>query len=324
MQLKKIVGNTYCLTGRSIVTVYDAGNGKCVLLDSGSREEGDEIIAVLAASGLEIGAVVCTHAHRDHFGNARYFAQLYHLPVILPLAEAAACISPANMCIELGTLSPGFVWTNPRLRELLGTADILIQPDQDEITLLGANFRMLNTKGHSPGHISFVTPDGVCHAGDCLMAGEELVVSRFPYTCTYLDDIGSKRKIVESGADVCVVSHRGIIYGKKDISDLVDENIRHMEACMEDVIAGISGAVTLDELSAEVCRRRGITTHNEIKLKIIHRTLNAMVEYLIDFGKIRRVVDDGRFVFLPVEHAPEQKSLDAGDAPAGLLEDHHA
>lgn len=318
MQFVKLVGNTYCLLGNSVITVYDAGAGKCVLLDSGSREEGDEIIETLDKAGLQIGAMLCTHAHHDHFGNARYFAGRFGLPVILPLAEAAACISPANMCIELGTLSPGFVWTNPRLKALLGPADGFVWPDQDEISFLGVKFRVLHTRGHSPGHISIITPDNVCHAGDCLMAGEEFHASRFPYTCAYLDDVTSKRGIAASGAEVCVVSHRGIVYGKKDIAALVDENIRNMEDCLADVLSCIDKPITMDELSAEICMRRGIHSSSEIKLKIVHRTLNAMVEYLIDFGKIRRIVENGRFIFLPVPVA-EQKAIDPSVPPAGLL-----
>lgn len=143
--------------------------------------------------------------------------------------------------------------------------------------------------------------------------------SRFPYTCTYLDDVRAKRAVAEAGIKVFVASHRGIIFGEKDVAALVEENVRHMEECLEDVMACVTDGITLDDLCARVCAKRGIHTRNELKLSWIQCTLKAMMAYLADAGRVRRMAEEGRFRYYPT-NIKEPLAIEAPPTAVAYLE----
>ena len=85
------------------VSVLDVGQSDCILLsfgeehvlvDTGSAAERDAVVAELAAHGVKrLSALLVTHPHEDHFGNARTVVDKYEVDTLL---------LSATPCEELG------------------------------------------------------------------------------------------------------------------------------------------------------------------------------------------------------------------------------
>ena len=170
-QIKRIAPDIGCLPV-SFVNVYFVGRpgGRWVLLDTGIPGRARQIIAAADArfgGGARPEAIVLTHGHFDHAGNALELAEHWDVPIYAhrpewPYITGRSSYPPPDPTIggAIGFLSR-FMPSRPydlglRLRELTGR-DVPGAP----------GWEWLPTPGHSPGHVSlFRQSDRVLLAGD--------------------------------------------------------------------------------------------------------------------------------------------------------------
>lgn len=134
------------LAPRNAVNAYLIGD---VLVDTGIRQSAGKIAGAL--KGRSISAIALTHAHGDHAGSISRLATRLSVPVWCGAADREATetgrpiLSPAldrPVLSTVGNAAGGFDGT-PVARTLA---------EGDSLT---AGFTVLDTPGHSPGHISF-------------------------------------------------------------------------------------------------------------------------------------------------------------------------
>lgn len=134
------------LLPRNGINAYLIGD---VLIDTGLKQSAGKIAGMLA--GRDISAIALTHAHGDHAGAMKQLAGRLGVPIWCGAGDREA--------VESGRV----VLTSKLDRPVLGTifragADFEGAPvarvlsEGDELT---AGFTVLETPGHSPGHISF-------------------------------------------------------------------------------------------------------------------------------------------------------------------------
>jgi glyoxylase-like metal-dependent hydrolase (beta-lactamase superfamily II) len=134
------------LTPRDAINAYLIGD---VLVDTGITQSADKIAGML--EGRQISAIALTHAHNDHAGAMKRLADRLGVPVWCGTRDREAA--------ETGrvVLAPAFA--RPRLNALIGaTAGFEAAPvarTLEEGDSLAAGFTVLDTPGHSPGHVSF-------------------------------------------------------------------------------------------------------------------------------------------------------------------------
>ena len=143
--MKLIADDLYLLRGfpPNAINVYLMGN---VLVDSATRHAGRRILRQI--EGREVVAHALTHAHADHQGAAREICTKLGIPYWVgtrdvEAAETGDVISPQpehwlNTLIGKAWPGPG----HPVDRQLA---------EGDEV----AGFTVLETPGHSAGHVSF-------------------------------------------------------------------------------------------------------------------------------------------------------------------------
>ncbi len=145
--------NTY------VVTV--AQRTDCVVIDAGL--EPDKIIALLERLRLTPAAILCTHGHSDHIaGNALLKQRWPDCPLAIGAGDAQK-LTDARQNLSAAY---GISITSPPADELLS--------EGDRYQAAGMDLEVLETPGHSSGHIVFVCRQDApirIFGGDVLFAG---------------------------------------------------------------------------------------------------------------------------------------------------------
>lgn len=137
--------HSIALTPRSGVNAYVLGD---VLVDAGMSFQAGAVLK--AVQGRTISALALTHAHVDHAGGAHKVASTLGVPYWTGARDAEAARTGVAVLAD-GIPGPlqgivakiaGFA-AHPVARELV---------EGDEV---GAGFVVLDTPGHSPGHVSY-------------------------------------------------------------------------------------------------------------------------------------------------------------------------
>ena len=141
-----------------------------VLVDTGPPGHAAEVrAAVEARHGRQPpAAIVLTHGHFDHSGNARALASEWRVPIYahrleLPYLSGRSAYPPQDETLGgfFGVATALLPHTAPRL------LDYLEELPQQVPAI--ADWKWIHTPGHSPGHISlFRESDGTLIAGDAL------------------------------------------------------------------------------------------------------------------------------------------------------------
>jgi glyoxylase-like metal-dependent hydrolase (beta-lactamase superfamily II) len=134
------------LVPRNGVNAYLVGD---VLVDTGLRTSARKIKGALGDRKLQ--AIALTHAHGDHGGSARKLSDELGLPVWVGAADREAA--------ETGKVVAKSPYNKPGLSLIAGAMGnmpaVPIARDLHEGDELTAGFTVLDTPGHSPGHVSF-------------------------------------------------------------------------------------------------------------------------------------------------------------------------
>lgn len=107
---------------------------------------------------LEVEAILLTHAHFDHIGGVDELRKLKGCPVYLHGDEAEWLINP--------DLNGSMLWPDVSRPISSEPAEYILQNGQ-RLHLLGEQFEVYHTPGHSPGSVSF-------HWGTHLFSGDVL------------------------------------------------------------------------------------------------------------------------------------------------------
>ena len=131
---------------RNGVNTYLVGD---VLVDTGIRTSAKKIKEAIGDRTLV--AIALTHAHGDHGGSARKLSNELGLPVWVGAADREAA--------ETGKVVAKSPYDKPGLSLIAGAMgnmpSVQVARDLREGDELTAGFRVLDTPGHSPGHVSF-------------------------------------------------------------------------------------------------------------------------------------------------------------------------
>ncbi|WP_059171128.1 MBL fold metallo-hydrolase [Bacillus sp. FJAT-27445] len=132
----------------------------CLIFDPG--EEAPKLINILSEKKLKPAAILLTHAHFDHIGAVDAIRDHYKIPVYLHEREAKWLGDP-----HLN--GSGLFPVGPPLR--VGPADHLLK-NEGKMELMGFEFDVFETPGHSPGSVSFYFSEkGLVVSGDALFMG---------------------------------------------------------------------------------------------------------------------------------------------------------
>lgn len=280
MKLSQVKGNTWVAEGMELIPFYKLDEHRCILLDTGLSEEREELEAALLENGLTPAGVLCSHAHIDHCGNSGYFQQKYHIPAALSAPEAAICQNLLTLKCYFLTLSPAMVEQESSC--MIHTPDVLLPPQDGPFSFAGAEFTLIHTPGHSPGHVCTVTPDGVCYLADAVLS-HELLGAKLPYNLSMAMCMKSREKLRELPYDTYIMAHHGVCTGE-ELPHLIDENQALIRTRAEEIRSLITHPMTSSQIDAAVCAYYQLFTHKPNRALRFERNICFFVEYLVDSG----------------------------------------
>ena len=140
-----------------------------VLVDASTRYEGKRILRQLR--GREVSAHALTHAHPDHQGSSALVCERLGIPYWVSERDADAAENPRL----IGERQPDHWLAQLFYRAMTGPGRPVdrILREGDEV----AGFRVIDTPGHSAGHIClFRESDRVLVAGDVINGADSLTL----------------------------------------------------------------------------------------------------------------------------------------------------
>ena len=177
-QQPKLVAERVVQLGTDLVNWFlvDSGEG-VIAVDTGLpgyRSQLEAGLALLDRRPADVGAVLLTHGHGDHTGNAEALRAELGAPVYIHEAEAEAVRTGADIGKTGGSLEPYL--GNPHAVLLLAhfeesgpPAPVAELVRYDDGATLPGGIRAVQTEGHTPGHCVLLLEDcGVLFAGDHL------------------------------------------------------------------------------------------------------------------------------------------------------------
>ncbi|WP_409345530.1 MBL fold metallo-hydrolase [Paenibacillus sp. MBLB4367] len=199
------------LTHRMDCNVYLLdGGSELALIDAGSGLAPERIIANIEQDGFDVAKVkrlLLTHVHGDHGGGAYYFHREYGMEVIAA-AEAAPWLEQGDKdktsigaAIAAGVYPADYVYPAcPVARSVR---------EGDRIAVGELELEVLETPGHSRGHVSFALElEGTrsLFAGDVVFAGGKVVIQNI-WDCFIGEYADSMDKLNRRGFDRLFSGH---------------------------------------------------------------------------------------------------------------------
>lgn len=155
------------------------GETKHILVDTGVPNSETKIIKQLKKHNIkleEIGLIIITHGHIDHFGSAKELKDILQVPILMHSLDKKALETGKSM-IETLKYNHKFwdIVLKPKLvkdKASSCSADIVLNGDEEyDLSNYGINGKIIHSPGHTPGSLSVILDDGSAIIMDLASSG---------------------------------------------------------------------------------------------------------------------------------------------------------
>ncbi|MGL4800157.1 MAG: MBL fold metallo-hydrolase [Cellulosilyticaceae bacterium] len=194
---------------------YVVKNGdQYLLIDTGVKASFCKLKLVMDRLGINehnLKALILTHTHYDHVGNAHLFKELYNTQIIVHERESTFLEEGNNPEIRgslyvTKLLERGINKGMKHLRKYTGVEKDIIVKDYYPLAHLGFDGVIIHTPGHTIGSISVVLENEIAIVGDTMFG-----ILRGSVYPPYAMDVGvllnSWKRLLDMGCQVFLPGH---------------------------------------------------------------------------------------------------------------------
>lgn len=183
--MDEIISGVRMVSTRSVNSYIIDGDEGVTLVDTLMPKNDQTIAKALAEIGRslsDITAIVVTHSHSDHTGSAAAIKAASSASVYAPIGDVAAVRGEEKP--PLPPLADRFLFLKPIMNRFLPMPDgVVVEHEIGEGIggRLPADLQVIDTPGHTPGHVSFLLErdGGLLFVGDAALAVKGRVVRGF-------------------------------------------------------------------------------------------------------------------------------------------------
>lgn len=288
--------NVYYFSDGINLGIVRTSETECAVIDTGMDD--DSAMRLLAASealGLEISAIINTHAHADHFGGNDYLIKKTSPKVYAPALESAVMANPYIEPLFLFGANPIPELTGRSLIAKRSTPDFIVS--DGELKIGDRELTIVSLPGHSPNHIGVVS-EAVCFTGDALAAEEAWRKHVVLYVADVGKALGSLERLRTVGAREFVPAHAD---PTSDISDLIDLNVAKMQEIADCILHILSVPTTAEEVLKIVADRHGLAITTAQQYYLTYSAIKAYLAYLADRELVRYFLNENRLFWEATE-----------------------
>ena len=279
MDFYQLKGNTWVLSGQAMIPVYRLDPWDCILLDSGSLEERAELMETLERERLRPVGILGSHTHIDHMGNHAFLKQVYGARIALSAGEARRMDSLDGVLLQYPALSPQEAADFPELTTAPCPTDEIIPSSDIRYSFCGAEFRILPTPGHSPGHLCIRTTDDVLYLGDSLVTPKVRSRTKLLFAGDVNAYLSSLKRLEDQNAALCLAAHRGVV---EDLSAAAREEASWVRTRMEEFRDLAERADGTEDFTRLLCQSCGMGDISRRYFAYLETVAQAYMDYMQD------------------------------------------
>lgn len=267
--------------------------GRALAVDSGQGKDGGRRLRRAAeALGVEIVALLTTHAHADHFGGHAYLLRQRRVPVLAPPVEAALMRAPV--------LEPAYLFHGAApLAELrTGWLEAEAVPVDREVVagpleVEGFEVRVHDVSGHALRQLA-IEVDDVLVAADAVFGPEVLAKYPLPFGQDAAAQRVAAAWVGGHAARVAVPGH-GAPAAPVDLAQATVTALDRVTTAVRDAADGVDGG----EVLARVATTLDVGEMDLPRWHLNHTTVHAHLAALTRAGALAPRVAGGRLLWGP-------------------------
>jgi glyoxylase-like metal-dependent hydrolase (beta-lactamase superfamily II) len=286
--LRRLGKDVYLLPGSPNTILYSLPGRVCVF-DPGIGD--GRASAIMNALGEIVEDkeynvdVLLTHGHTDHLAAAeelkysRLMASKLCSAAVESLDVRFALVYGGKVSLSLASMPP----------VQLKVTDIIKGGSK-----VCGDVEVIETPGHTPGHISYIVGGEVVVAGDALFG--ERVLARFGVPFAYdlqrwMETLEVFRELAQSGLTI-IPGHGPVVKGQRALK-LIDAN-RAAALRVRDIVLDMLKVrpMSVEELTLRVSERLGIAELTPRQLALNRTTIMSVLGWLESEGAIEPIVGD--------------------------------
>jgi glyoxylase-like metal-dependent hydrolase (beta-lactamase superfamily II) len=294
MELIKLRGRTYYITGATNVGVYRYRNGFCTLVDTGlDNTTGRKILNVLEDNNLKVKYIINTHAHPDHFGANNIIKECH--PGAFVIASHKEKLFMENSSLE-GIVLYGATTIPGLSAKILKARDTIVDIEVGEgiVELGDKKFEILSLKGHSIDQIGVATEDNVLFCGDAFFSEDKMEKYPFPFLFNVEAHLKTLEFLLDTDYEYYIISHCDDPPG--DPKSLIQKNINNVKQNLEIILAYLAQPLTREDLTELIIKKYDIPM-NISQYFITISSVSAFLTNLLEKQFINMDIIDGKMYF---------------------------
>jgi glyoxylase-like metal-dependent hydrolase (beta-lactamase superfamily II) len=275
-------------------------DGRAILVDTGlDRDAARRILKHVTALGVELAAVLVTHAHADHFGGAGEIKKRTGAPVLAPAFEAAV--------IENPLLEPVYLFAGAQPTPELQGKFILAQPcvvdgplQPGRSQLFGFDLEIIPAPGHAHNQMLVGWPEaGVCFAADAFFPPAVLDKYGIPFYVDIDQTLASLDALPRLPYRIFAQGH-GDAYTAETVGEVAAYNAQRIRRIRQHVHDALAAPATDAEVLKYVADAMAVSITQPAIYYLTRTTVHACLNSLRTAGLAGLLLSDNRLLWQAV------------------------